>query len=205
MSFIESVFKMKLMRRVMVSVLVCSAAAGYAIDGEEDLSKSPVTIKQADQTLLAAPKQDFDFDDSNYSSLTNSFASSANSLAQKKSPKSVNEFLVSGESRFSTRSTMEFTGGNYRVSLSDQLFLTDLERVLLIRAQEENESVQSSGVFSQLRESGISVYSSAEWSKGGGMSLFELLPDLAYRFNLTQSLDFYQSMSLDDLLKSLGV
>ena len=204
MSFIESVFKMKLMRRVMVSVLVCSAAAGYAMDGEEDLSKSPVTIKQADQTLLSAPKQDFDFDDSNYSSLTNSFASSANSLAQKKSPKSVNEFFVSGESRFSTRSTMEFTGGNYRVSLSDQLLLRDLERVLL-RAQEKNKSVQSSRVFSQLRESGISVYLSAEWSNGGGMSLFELLPDLAYRFNPTQSLDFYQSMSLDDLLKSLGV
>lgn len=204
------------MRSVIVSVLVCGSAVGYAMDHDQDFSTSPVYIKimsgktvrevgQEEQKLLATLKQDFSFDDSRYSSLTNSFASSTDSLAQKESPKGVSQLFVSGESHFSTRSTVEFIGGDLRLSRSGEIQLKNLVQALSVRGPEENESVQSSVIFSQLRESGISVYSSAEWSKGASMSLLELLPDLAYRFDPTQSLDVYQSMPLDDLLKSLGV
>lgn len=205
------------MRSVIVSVLVCSSAVGYAMDDDQDFSTSPVYIKimrgktvrevgQEEQKLLATLKQDFSFDDSKYSSLTNSFASSTDSLAQKESPKGVSQLFVSGESHFSTRSTVEFIGGNYRASSSDRLLLTDLERVLSMHDQNKNESVQLSAstetlsVFSQLRESGISLYSSAEWLEGDCMSLLELLPDIAYRLNPAQSLDVYQSISLEKLL-----
>lgn len=90
-------------------------------------------------------------------------------------------------------------GGDLRVSRSGEMLLTDLVRALSMRAQED-ESVQSSGVFSQLQESTISVRSSAQWSEGDRMSLLELLPDL--EDVLAES---YKQMSLEELLGELKV
>ncbi len=145
--------------------------------------------------MLTTPKQDFSFDDSKYSSLTNSFASSTDSLAQKEFPKGVSQLFVSGESHFSTRSTVEFIGGDLRLSRSGEIQLKNLVQALSVRGQEKNESVQSSVIFSQLRESDISVHSSAEWSEGDCLSLLELL-DLEGLL-----LESSKSMSLFELIE----
>jgi hypothetical protein len=205
MRFAESIFKMKLIKSAMIIVLISCASVGYAGDKYTDVlsglpdfsncrvfqkimrGKASDTVKtkeveQEDTILPFGPKQNHDFDDSKYSSSTDS---SLDSSAQEGAPKCVSDLYGSAESNLSMRSTQEFSPiqGRYKLEWS----------------------VESSVVFEHLRESIGLIESSGEWSKVDCMSLLELLPDLAYRFNPRKSLDVYKSMSLEELLTELKV
>lgn len=205
MNFAESGFRVKLRECMIVFVLLCCASVGYVTEDNQDISTLPIYLKimsgrvseavqKTDQTLLFAPKQSFDFDDSKYSSMTNSFALSTESVVQKKSPKSVNTLFASDASDFSTRSTVELVSGNYRASFSDQLLLADLERALSRRGRKGRESVELSALFSQSEESITSIRSIAHDKEEDCVSLLELLP------GLEAILTDYDSFSLADLL-----
>jgi hypothetical protein len=203
MRFIESIFKMKLIKSAMIIVLISCASVGYSGDGNTDVlsglpdfSNCPVfqkimrgktsytveikKVEQEDTILPFGPKQNHDFDDSKYSSSTDS---SWDSSPQEGAPKCVSDLYGSAESNLSMRSTQEFFPIHKR--------------------RKPEWSVESSVVFEHLRESIGLIESSGEWSKADCMSLLELLPDLAYRFNPRQSLDVYKSMSLEELLAEL--
>lgn len=188
---------MKLMRSAMIIALISCAPLGYAGNGNakvlselSDFSNCRVFQKIIDLTRVAkavepelvAPTQDFSFDDSKYSSSTDL---SLDSLPQERTPKCVSDLYCSAESNLSMRSAQDFSAVDERCK--------------------QPWSVESSVIFSHLRESLVSTESRAEWCEEDCMSLLELLPDLAYCFNPRKSLEVYESVSLAELLAEMKV
>lgn len=205
MRFIESIFKMKLIKSAMIIVLMPCASIGYAGDGNTEdmlghpdfsncrvfqkIMGLPPVVKTVESGLLG-PKKDNNFDDSKYSSSTDS---SLDSFLQEGTSKRASDLYGSIELNSSMFSTQEFSPIQGRCK--------------------QSWSVESSAVFPylwepvvpNLWEPVVPPKYDVQWSEENYMSLLELLPDLAYRFNPRKSLDVYKSMSLEELLTEMKV